>query len=217
MLVPFNAFAKTNGLHGAIMPFHTQVLDFKFFILANQIFRKQWLDWAMPLVSSAALLWLIIGFVAAFGFYKKGPKFLVTVLVIVAAMGVSDFSTGLIKDSIGRIRPLNSLPLTNFVEDGRWQKRPLDFKPNKERGNSYPSAHASNSMAFAVMCMIFFRRLRPWMLLMPLAVGYSRLYLGKHFPTDVMAGWMLGACVAISVWIIWDNFIRQKVPERFRP
>lgn len=199
------------------MPFHTQLLDFKIFILANQIFRKNWMDWAMPLLSSAALLWLIIGIAAVFGFYKKGIKFLIVMFVIVATMGVSDFTTGIIKNDIGRIRPVNSLPLTNYMEDGQWHKRPLDFKPHKTKGNSYPSGHAANSMAFAVMCMLFFRKLRPWMLLMPFAVGYSRLYLGKHFPTDVMAGWAVGACAAVTVWLLWDNLIRQKIPDRFRP
>ena len=188
----------------------------QFFILANQIFRKHWLDQIMPLVSSAALLWAIILVATAFGIYKKGPKILIVMLVIIASMGIADFSTGLIKKSIGRVRPLNSLPLTYFREDGQWQRRPLDFQPLKERGNSYPSAHASNSMAFALMCMFFFRKLRPWMLFLPLSVGYSRLYLGKHFPTDVCAGWAMGACVAISVWLIWNHLIKDKLPEKLR-
>ncbi|OEU71504.1 MAG: phosphoesterase PA-phosphatase [Desulfovibrio sp. S3730MH75] len=198
------------------MGFLTQTFDMQFFILANQIFRKHWLDQIMPLVSSAALLWAIILVATAFGIYKKGPKILIVMLVIIASMGIADFSTGLIKKSIGRVRPLNSLPLTYFREDGQWQRRPLDFQPLKERGNSYPSAHASNSMAFALMCMFFFRKLRPWMLFLPLSVGYSRLYLGKHFPTDVCAGWAMGACVAISVWLIWNHLIKDKLPEKLR-
>ncbi|SDL09803.1 undecaprenyl-diphosphatase [Maridesulfovibrio ferrireducens] len=198
------------------MFFATQPLDMKLFIFANQIFRKSWLDQIMPLISSAALLWVIILAATAYGIYKKGPKILIVMLVIIASMGVADFSTGLIKKTIGRVRPVNSLPLTYFREDGQWQRRPLDFKPLKEKGNSYPSAHAANSMAFALMCMFFFRKLRPWMILLPLAVGYSRLYLGKHFPTDVLAGWVVGICVAISVWLIWNNFIKNKIPDKLR-
>lgn len=198
------------------MPFLTQPMDMQFFILANQVFRKNWMDIVMPLLSSAALLWTIIAVATAIGVYKKGAKFLIIILILSATMGVADFSTNIIKKSIGRVRPLNSIALTYFMEDGKWQRRPLDFQQTKERGNSYPSAHAANSMAFAVMLMFFFRKLRPWILFLPISVGCSRLYLGKHFPTDVMAGWALGACVAVSIWLIWENWLKLKIPKKFQ-
>ncbi len=199
------------------MPFLTQPLDMQIFILVNQIFRKHWLDIVMPLVSSATLLWAIIAIVTLLGVYKKGAKFLIIMLLVVASMGLADLSTNILKKTFGRVRPLNSIALTYHHEDNRWQRRALDFEQTKERGNSYPSAHASNSMAFAIMLMIFFRVMRPWLLFLPLVVGYSRLYLGKHFPTDVLAGWAVGICVAITVWIIWEYVLRDKVPKRFRP
>lgn len=198
------------------MPFLTHPLDMQIFILVNQIFRKHWLDVAMPLMSSAALLWAIISVVTILGIYKKGARFLIIMLLVVASMGLADLSTNILKKTFGRVRPLNSIALTYHHEDNRWQRRALDFKQTKERGNSYPSAHASNSMAFTVMLMIFFRKLRPWLLFLPIGVGYSRLYLGKHFATDVLAGWAVGLCVAITVWIIWEYVLRDKVPERFR-
>ena len=199
------------------MIFITQPWDMKLLVIVNQIMRKNWLDIVMPLISSAALLWVIILAATAYGFHKKGPKFLVIMLVIIGSMGISDFSTGIIKKTIGRVRPVNSVPLTYYREDGKWQRRPLDFKPLKKKGNSYPSAHAANSMAFALMCMFFFRKLRPWMIFLPLSVGYSRLYLGKHFPTDVLAGWVVGTCVAISVWLVWKYLIENRIPDKLRP
>ncbi|WP_027722351.1 phosphatase PAP2 family protein [Maridesulfovibrio zosterae] len=198
------------------MPFMTQHLDMQIFILANQVFRKHWMDIIMPILSSATLLWAVITIVTLLGVYKKGLKFMVIILLVIASMGIADISTNVIKKSIGRVRPLNSIPLTYHHEDGKWQRRALDFKQSKERGNSYPSAHASNSMAFAVMLMFFFRKLRPWMLFLPISVGYSRLYLGKHFPTDIMAGWALGACVAISLWLFWEYYLKWKLPEKLQ-
>lgn len=57
------------------MPFLTQPLDMQVFILVNQIFRKHWLDIVMPMLSSAALLWVIIIALTSFGIYKRGPDF----------------------------------------------------------------------------------------------------------------------------------------------
>ncbi|WP_432736943.1 phosphatase PAP2 family protein [Maridesulfovibrio sp. FT414] len=192
------------------MPFLTQPLDMKIFVLANQIFRKHWMDIVMPQLSSAALLWTIISVVTAFGIYKMGKNFLIIMLLATLSMGLADFSTNIIKKTIGRVRPLNSVALTYHYEDGKWQRRALDFVQTKERGNSYPSAHAANTMAFAVMLMIFFKNLRPWMLFLPISVGYSRLYLGKHFPTDVMAGWAVGLCTALTVWLLWEYILRNR-------
>ncbi|GEM_PF-6440507 len=79
------------------MPFMTQPLDMQIFVLANQVFRKHWMDIVMPLLSSAALLWAIIAIVTAVGIYKKGIKFLFIILIVTASMGLADLSTNIIK------------------------------------------------------------------------------------------------------------------------
>ena len=58
---------------------------------------------------------------------------------------------------------------------------------------SFPSNHASNTMAFALSFSFMFSW-TAWILIpLSLLVGYSRIYCGAHFPLDVLAGWIFGA------------------------
>ena len=89
--------------------------------------------------------------------------------------------------------------VNGFVKMALKQPRPYQLDPSVGRvtENSYgiPSGHAQISTTFWGMVALGVRR--PWALavaiLAPLVIGFSRIYLGAHFPTDVFAGWILGA------------------------
>lgn len=195
------------------MNFHTQPWDLEFFRLANGVWRNGLLDWLMPLVSSPVFLWAIVLGGIALGIKKHGKAQAWAILALLVALACADGGTNLLKKQTGRVRPLNALTEVHFVEDGKWQQRPADYKQTKERGKSYPSAHAASSMAAAILIFIMWRKPRKIIWLLPLLVGYSRLYLGKHYPTDVIAGFGFGIAAALAA-LCFATLIQGKLPKK---
>jgi len=79
---------------------------------------------------------------------------------------------------------------------------------------SFPSGHALNSaIVYLTLAILLARELKQWRMrifvvgaaaLLVLLIGFTRLYLGVHFPSDVLAGWMLGAGWALAMGMIAD-------------
>lgn len=194
------------------MFFLTPTLDLNLFLLINQHLRCGIFDTIMPIFSSSAMLFVLLALALVIAFIKGGKREIILFLVLLAGMGATDFTTNIVKKQINRVRPLNAIAETHYQESGQWQTRPADFVRTKEQGRSYPSAHASNSMCLAVLALLLWPALKKWPLILPLLVGYSRVYLGKHYPTDVLAGWLWGLLIASAIWLIWNEIRRRFLP-----
>jgi undecaprenyl-diphosphatase len=191
------------------MFFLTPAFDLWLFRLVNQQWRSPLLDVIMPVLSSMTVLLLCIGAAAVYAGIRYGRGQLVYFLILVAALGLTNAATDVVKDQVKRVRPLNAVAGTYHKAHGPWQQRAQDFEQVKQEGSSYPSAHASNTMCLAVLACLLWPALGKWPLLLPLVVGYSRLYLGKHYPSDVVAGWLFGLAVAMAVWLVWSYWLSR--------
>ncbi len=191
------------------MYFHTPAWELNLFTWINQGWQNPVFDILMPLFSSSAFLWALGIVLAAVGL--KGGRVTLTVIIGLAlSIALSDLTCSVVKDSVGRVRPYHSLAGTRYIDSGTWKTRPADYAPSKQSGSSFPSAHASNAAAATLFLYAVFRRKSLW--LIPVVIGLSRIYLGKHFPMDVMAGWGTGLALGsmlVPTYPVFFNRIRS--------
>jgi undecaprenyl-diphosphatase len=97
-------------------------------------------------------------------------------------------ATGL-KAAVDRPRPFEVLPEADPLMGGTV-------------GNAFPSGHAATSAAGAVALALLVRRFVPALALLAAAISFSRIYVGVHYPLDVVAGAALGAVVALALSVL---------------
>jgi len=149
------------------------------------------LDVIMLLITNIATLYIGVPIVLALIYFSKNRKLLAD-LFVGLLIGIA--LTLLLKMLIARPRP------EDIMNVGFWASATF---------SSFPSDHASTAF---VMFGIIGHHLKKWMLwffLLAVSVAVSRIYLGVHFPTDVLAGAFLGILVS-------QLTIKYRLGERFR-
>jgi undecaprenyl-diphosphatase len=187
-------------------------LDLRLFYLLNHHLSNSLFDTLMPFVTDHVALLLLPVVIPVL--FKKKIQSLKALALIIGALLLSDSIVHLLKDAIARPRPFNVLS---------------DVRLLVGRGASYamPSGHATNVFSTVSVLLLYLRQgrdslklgsLSSWMvyfylLLVALAVSFSRVYIGVHWPSDVLAGGMLGSFIGVSVfygyhWI--EGGVRRK-------
>jgi undecaprenyl-diphosphatase len=135
---------------------------------------------ALGLAGEFAVGWVVIGAIAASIEERRRGQWLAAAATGPAAVGVNF----LVKITVGRERPL--------IEE----HPPLARAPTKL---SFPSAHATSSVAGATAFGRVEPRLRPAVFALAAAICAGRPYLGMHYPSDVLAAAVLGAALGLLV------------------
>ncbi|MDF5716535.1 MAG: phosphatase PAP2 family protein [Rhizonema sp. NSF051] len=111
---------------------------------------------------------------------------------------------------------LGSVIINRTTKEFMHRIRPhLWESPSPELNFSFPSGHAMTSMTLvAALVILTWGSVWCWLILIVgslyvLAIGWTRLYLGVHFPSDILAGWMVSVAWAIGVSLILKPHLTQ--------
>lgn len=149
---------------------------------------------------------IAIIFATAFIFYKKyslkkAAEFVLGCAIVFACC---DFSSNVIKHSVKRYRPTHNLEIKDKIH-----------VVNDYHGGTYTffSGHAANT--FGIITYIFFcihwlnKKYRLYFFVYPLVVVYSRMYLGVHYPSDILTGTITGLFFGWLVYRIMNRYFLQ--------
>lgn len=159
-------------------------LDVKLFVFLNglgsETFDGLWLF--ITKQSNWIPLFLLLLYVI---YIRLGVKQTLYLLLFIAVLvTITDQTTNLFKNGFQRLRPCNNLEINSFI---RIVKISHSF--------SFFSGHAANSMAVATFVYFNFKdkiKFFGFLFLWPLIFAYSRIYLGLHYPVDILTGYLFG-------------------------
>ena len=164
--------------------------------------RSEWMTpfWkGISWLGNSGMIWLAISFILLLI-----PKTRKVGIMSIVALGLSGlFINCIIKNLVARPRPFTQI-------EG------LTYLINKPRDYSFPSGHTSASFAAAV---VFLKKMPKkfgiLFTILAALIAFSRLYLGVHYPTDVLAGAILGTLIAfLAMWIY--NLVEKKDVDKLQ-
>jgi undecaprenyl-diphosphatase len=165
--------------------------------LGSPVFDGLWL------MLTKQIYWLPLFLFLLYLVHKKiGLKqTLILLLFVTVLVAFTDQTTNLFKNHFQRLRPCNDPEINTII---RVVKGSNSF--------SFFSGHAANSSAVATFLFFNFRRKYPyfWLIfLWPLFFAYSRIYLGLHFPIDVLTGYIFGISFGFLMCKVYKIIIKS--------
>jgi len=138
--------------------------------------------------------------------YKKigGRQTLYVLLFVAILIAFTDQTCNLFKHTFQRLRPCNNPDLASIIRIVQVRK-----------SYSFFSGHAANTMAVATFLFLVLKRHFKYfglIFLWPLVFAYSRIYLGLHYPGDILAGYFFGALFGSLLYLVYRKLKPQYFP-----
>jgi undecaprenyl-diphosphatase len=169
-------------------------LDRELFFFINSHLSNSFLDWVMPwfrkpLFWAPLYIFLIVFFIKE---YKIKGLYLIGFLLLTVA--IADFSSAsIIKPMFQRLRPCNDVSLAGQIH----------VRVACGKGFSFVSSHATNHFAIALFLIGTFASRWRWIIAVSLIwatlISFAQVYVGVHYPIDVLCGGLLGALIGYLI------------------
>jgi undecaprenyl-diphosphatase len=183
-------------------------LDRTLFLFFNSTLANPVFDVIFPFITKGRN-WIIPGIIMAivYCFLGKKKAFIVLGLAIVTIAVSDPVSVRILKPLFGRLRPCHPSHFVDgahlFLEGGR-------FLFGYKTSLSFPSAHATNMFAQAMLLTLFYPKQAVWFFIFAFLIGYSRIHVGVHYPLDIVGGAIFGMGIGASVYLLY-NYIWQRI------
>ena len=173
--------------------------DITLFRLINGQWQNDFLDWFMPFMTDLKNFTFVLLALGIWILWKEKKAGIVFLVFIGLTLAITDpFSSRLLKDWLGRVRPCHVLEGVRLLSDCN-------------TSYSFPSSHAVNIFAAAFFLSQPLRKISPLFFGIAAIVGYSRIYIGIHYPLDVIGGAAIGLLIAWPMRWLNDQVVARLI------
>jgi len=178
-------------------------LDTWLFLKINTVFTNPVFDTVLPLWRDSELWVPLYLFLIIFALMNFGKKGWIWILFAIINVTLTDqASSSLIKKWIARIRPCNEEALVGKMRL---------LLEHCSGGFSFTSSHATNHFGFAMFVFLttrhFMGKWSRWLLVWAASISYAQVYVGVHYPVDILMGALLG----MGIGTITAKYYNQKI------
>ncbi len=190
---------------------YLQNLDAAVFHFVNGTLQNPILDVLMPFITDLnkhTSVLVIVGILLILLFFNGGTKGRYAVIVLAFGILFSDqLNSSVAKFILARPRPCHVLQQVHLLV-------------SCGSGYSFPSSHAVNNFCGAVILSFFFPQAAAWLCTFAGVVSFSRVYVGVHYPADVLGGAIIGICcglIAIALFLWIEHYTLRIIRRARRP
>jgi len=179
-------------------------LDKSIFLFFNDKIANPVFDFIFPIITEPEN-WIIPGIlgIAVFIYFEKKKALLIILLGLISFALTDAISYRIIKPLVGRLRPCNPEVL---IAGG-------NFLMGHKSSFSFPSNHAANMFGIATVFYYFYKDKAVYFFGFACIIGFSRIYVGVHYPSDVLGGTLVGIIIGSGVFYSYKfiySYLKRK-------
>jgi len=175
-------------------------IDVALFFFVNDSMANTFTDFIMPLITKDLHLKIFYALALALILLKGRKELRWAVLFSIIVVALTDqTSSAFLKPMIERLRPCKELDVNLLVGCGA--------------GFSMPSSHAANLFGQACFFMVIHPPTTKYLIPLAIMVALSRVFVGVHYPADILVGAALGTLIGFVVAVFFDYLYRENLSK----